>query len=423
MMPAGADQRPAVRQVAGAVVRTQQGLATVASRRRYEADHSQAYLLLGRACDKALPSNDIASGCLQLLWAYTHVLYEQHLALTAATARDGQLQQQQQQQQSIQQQEPVMQQPATSRSSESGAVNTSGGSSSTSIGSSSRSSRRVVQAEKFEIVPLHERMKVFPAAGRQLYLQRVRELLPIEQKQQQQQGSEQGYGLDLKHLAVAIGEAAAGLRWHLIAVQDAQKQQQQQPKIDALAKCTTEAEKRAVYDAFYEQPALPIPESQSPALTAPAVLLVIEVLMLLAALYERQAAAEGSVPLTSPTEPLAQCASLLRFQLGSLTACYSTGFSIRRSVVLRQSGHQLLQLLRWQLQRAVQQRGMQQDMDSGSRLPDYAMFDTEYMEVVRHQLAQLLCAAGVDGSHVAPEGNSIPECETCIVEITVPPVL
>jgi hypothetical protein len=379
MLPAAADQGLVVLQVAASVFDLQQELASLAAQRIYVADSSEAYVLLMRAYDRVLPSNHIASGCLQLLWAYTHVLYEQHLA-AAGAARGDQLQQQQ---------EPVMQQPAGSRSSANAAASTSGGSSSTSSGSSSRA-RRAVHAELFEIVPLHWRMKLFPAAGRQLYLQTVRESI----------------GIDLKLVAAGIGEAADGLYKHLRAVQAVQSQQQRQPLDDALATCSTEAERSAAYDTFNKQPALPVPESQSPALLAPAVLLVVEVLMLLAALYERDAAAEGSVPLASPSEPLARCALLLRQQLGMLTACHSAGFSIRRSVVLRQSGQQLLQLLRWQLQRAVQQRGMQQDVDSSlQKAQDRAMFGTDYMEVVRQQLAQLLCAAGVDGSDVAPEGE------------------
>jgi hypothetical protein len=95
-------------------------------------------------------------------------------------------------------------------------------------------------------------------------------------------------------------------------------------------------------------------ESTSPAVAAPAVLLLLELFQLLAAYYDQRPNERGENGLL--LQVLDHCNELLRQQLSMLAACGSVGYCIRRSVVLRQSGQQLLQLLQWQVQLQVRRQ-------------------------------------------------------------------
>jgi hypothetical protein len=132
--------------LAVAVVHLQQSmlrLAECASDVTLETNPAQIELA------QTMVSSSLAEAGLQLLCAYTYVLYEQ-----------------QQQQQG---------QPARS----------------SSTSSSSSSSRQPVWLWIQDISPMHERLKLLPAVGRQLYLQAVRAVLQQQQQQEQQQQEQQ----------------------------------------------------------------------------------------------------------------------------------------------------------------------------------------------------------------------------------------
>lgn len=240
-----------------------------------------------------LAGDHIAAAGLQLLCAYAHVLYEQ------------------------QQQQPQLQHLATSSSSV----------------------RKRPSARLLAVPPVHERLALtlLPAKGRHLYLATVN-----------RHWSEQQVSIDL------VNNAARGLTMHLMAVRAAYSPQP----------ATSGGSREAAAGAAVPGAAAPAPEPTSPAVTAHAVLLVVEVMLLLASAYERErrnspviqdGAAAPEPPKWALVEAaLKQCALLLEEQLALLAACPSPGFSIRRQVVQRNSGRQLLQLLRWQVLHAAQ---------------------------------------------------------------------
>jgi hypothetical protein len=163
-------------------------------------------------------------------------------------------------------------------------------------------------------------------------------------------------------------------------------------------------------------------ESILPALAAPSVLLLLllELLQLLAAYYDQQPNTHGKALLAAyydqqPNESREREAALvddpnalLWQQLSMLTACNSAGYGIRRSAVLRQSGQQLLQLLRWQVQLWVRRwhasSSSSSSRDSGSAADeDYAdMCGTSSKSAL---LLNVMWAAGAWDPSASKEGG------------------
>jgi hypothetical protein len=209
-----------------------------------------------------------------------------------------------------------------------------------------------------DISPLHERLKLLPAAGRQLYLQAVRAVV-------QQQEKQLGLLSATAVTAYGVAEVACGVFNHLfIVVSVANVQRPAEEGEPATASADREQKAAAAAAAAEADPdAPPIRiglqtefECASPAVAAPAVLLLLELLQLLAAYHDQQPKKLGRSGMEAVLEATDECSQLLQQQLSMLTACNSAGYGIRRSVVLRQSGQQLLQLLRWQVQLLVRRR-------------------------------------------------------------------
>jgi hypothetical protein len=308
--------------LAAAVVRMQQSLLRLAGDVEIAAEQDMVQQMLA--------GSSIAEAALQLLCAYTHVLYEQHVTGQAAR-QQGSMQQQQQQQ-------------CAGDTSSTAASSSSGSTAAASNASSSYqvSCRRVLQCRRLPITPVHERLKLLPAAGKQLYLQAVRAVL----QEQQQRGVP---------VTAAAFEALLGLVRHLGAAERLFAQMEDQVcgraynAAAAAAAAASEDPGATVAAALSAQAS--VVESKSPAVTAPAVLLVLQLLQLLAAELERHIGDDTLV-----ADAVHVCSAVLSEQLILLVSSPSAGFSVRRSVVLRQSGQQLLQLLRWQVQHAAQKR-------------------------------------------------------------------
>jgi hypothetical protein len=136
-------------------------------------------------------------------------------------------------------------------------------------------------------------------------------------------------------------------------------------------------------------------ESHSLALTAPAVLLVIEVMQLLAATCDQNDVTDEL--WAQATVTLEQLFKLLRQQLGMLAACASPGYGIRRSVVLRQSGQQLLQLLRWHIESLAKKHIRSNRSSSSSSRSGYCaevLGDAAWCYKLRSTLNPLVWATG-----------------------------
>jgi hypothetical protein len=308
--------------LAVAVVRLQQsmlGLAECAS--EVAADKcNPAHLELTHS----MVIDAIEEAGLQLLCAYTYVLYEQW-----------------------QQQQP---QPQLGQHA--------------GTSSSSSSLRRSVRFRHQDISPLHVRLKLLPAAGRQLYLQAVRAVMQQQQLELLSATALTAYG---------VAEAPCGVINHLfvvVSIANVQRPAEEgEPATTSADREQKAAAAAAAVEADPDAPPIWIGlqtefECTSPAVAAPAVLL-LELLQLLAAYRDQQPKKLGKSGMEAVLEATDECSQLLQQQLSMLTACNSAGYGIWRSVVLRQSGQQLLQLLRWQVQLLVRRRPASSSSSSG----------------------------------------------------------
>jgi hypothetical protein len=335
-----------------AVVRMQRCLLRVAQTRIMSTDRAEARLSAVTEKPKQL-----AEAGLQLLWGYTHVLH----AVKAGAAP-------------LQQQIVPAQQFATRQ----------GGSKRSS--SSSSSSRRPVLFQLLAIPPVHEKLKFVPPPVQQLYLQALRALL---------QSQPSGLHRD-------VHTAADVLRGSLVL--DVVRLNYQELRAIAAAAARGRGSAAAeVQDEELMNRSFTQRESDAQALTAPAVLLVIELLQLLAASCEAAGAGQREQQMTA----VEQCLRLLMQQLGMLAACPSAGYAVRRAVVLRQSGQQLLQLLRWRMQNIGKMINCSSSSSSSS---SGALAAAEGVEDLRAELGRLLqllmWAAGAWSPLSGEEGGS-----------------
>jgi hypothetical protein len=296
--------------------------------------------------DAVLGSDSLAEAAMQLVCAYTSLMYDEHTA--AAAPASGQQGQQQQVGGNF-----VHGIRAQGDSSAAAAAAASASSSSSSIRSSSAcaaSCKRPVQVGLLPISPMHERLQLLPAACRQLCLQEVQKAAP--------DGSMDG-------MLTYVQASVHVLSRHLDArtARDEQEQQQQreqreqQHKKHDLAANSTSAAAAAAAPPGVEAAAATADAQElaasydlmtCPVTTEQAVLLVIELLQLLAAMLEQS---DQQLRYDS-LDAYGRGASLLNRQLVELQSC--PALQERHSSVVQQSAQQLMQLLCWQLQQAVQ---------------------------------------------------------------------
>jgi hypothetical protein len=301
-------------------------------------------------------AKQLAEAGLQLLWAHKHVLHD------------------------------LSKQQAPQLHASAGQVAAMRVSDSHATSSSSSSSRRPVRFQLLPIPSVHERLKFVPGAAQQLYLQALLALL------------EQGH---LRGLYGGFATAAEVLSGSLFD-ENARLLAQEARAIAAAA--AARGSGRAGDAAKQEDPTDKLftqLESDAQELTAPAVLLVLELLQLLAA---RSETGELGVFKIEPLMAFEQCCALLMKQLGMLAACRSAGCAVRRAVVLRQSGQQLLQLLRWRLQNIASQQACSSSSSSSAEEA------TEAADLKRVELGStlqlLMWAAGAWNPLSGNEGES-----------------
>jgi hypothetical protein len=248
-------------------------------------------------------TKQLAEAGLQLLWAHTHMLHKLWTHDRPQLHRSaGQL--------------------AASQACNSNASS-----------SSSSSSRRPVSFRLLPITSVHEKLKFIPAPTQQLYLQALLALL--------ERGRPGGLCGGFATAAEVLSRSLLNENARLLA---------QEAGAAAAAAAAAAAHGRAAEADMDENTTTKVfaqLQSDTQALTAPAVLLVIELLQLLAA--KSETGQLGKLKL-EPIMAFEQCCGLLVQQFGMLAACPSAGYAVRRAVVLRQSGQQLLQLLRWRMQ-------------------------------------------------------------------------
>jgi hypothetical protein len=300
--------------------------------------------------DALLASDSSAAAAMQLLCAYTYLMYDQHTAAAAAAAGTQQRRQQRQDGDTTHGMRPRGDSSADAVVS--GSSRSSSSSSSTSSSACSASFKRPVQLRLLPISPVHERLQLLPAASRQLYLQAV-------------QRAPANSSMD--GLLTCVQAAVHALSRHTSHAHTAQEQQQQQQleEQNSLANSTPAAAPAppgvAAAGANAPELAASCGLTTCPALTEQAVLLVIEVLQLLAAMCEQ---ADDQQLQFDSLCAYGRAALLLRRQLSVLQRC--PALRKRHSSLLQQYAQQLMQLLRWQLQQAAQHSTLPIDADASA---------------------------------------------------------
>jgi hypothetical protein len=363
------------------VVQLQQDLLQLLYRMRPAGSADAAVL------DAVLASDSSAEAALQLLCAYTHLMYDEHTAAAAAAAGA-----QQRQQRRLGGDLHGLR-PGGASSSTAAVPSSSSGNSSSGNSSIRRSSacapsfRWPVQAGVLPISPVHEQLELPPAAWQQQYLQAV-----------QKAAASGSMDCLLTHVKATLHVlsrhmflAGTALEEQQQTEQQQQQQQQQQKEHYLAANNTPEAAApappRVVAGAAAAAAAAanaPAPECAAscalvscPVPMDHTVLLVIEALQLLAAMSE-----QGDQQFRYDClDAYSYGALLLHRQLVVLQRC--SALRGRHINVVHQSVQQLMQLMRWQLQLAGQRStpphgadasAWEEVVDSISDLAEQALF-------------------------------------------------
>lgn len=319
-------------------------------------------------------TSGLAETSLQLLCSYTRLLHHKHLAM----------------------------QPELLQRRQQEAVKCSGKVSTV---------RQPVQAALLPIPPVHERLKLLPTGAKQLHVQAIRSAALAQGGSLAPGGKGSGLRDVLAHTLMwaDMQSAVDALTVHLRAVCMMDKLKQQQGSASSSSSNTVAAAAAAT--------AATVPAPHSPALTAPAVVLVIEALLLLAADIERSA---GSQKANHQQRDLFNHSNeLLQKQLTMLSGHSSDSYRITRSMVVRRSGQQLLQLVRWNIQHDTSQfaAGSKQRLDVAitSQLGLLTSFGVGNLLGANSELDTLTsCLHSVADLTAVPPGETPgPQCTRC----------